>query len=263
MTHSIVSYIRQHHIGFLALFLVLGGTAYAATTLPAKSVGTKQLKANAVTSAKIRDGSLRKKDFAPRQLPAGPRGQNGAAGPTGPIGPAGPTGPTGATGPATGAASGDLDGSYPASTIRNGAVTPSKLSPVEATHQVGAAGQVPFYVASAGQCSTVGRADWQNATGSPTPAPAAFYLDRSGVVHLEGLVQDNTSCYPAYAMGNDQAIIFVLPPGYRPAKPMTFATVSSHAFGEVLVRADGAVIARTAATLIGFSLNGVTFRATG
>jgi hypothetical protein len=41
MTRAIVSYIRQHHIGFLALFLVLGGTAYAANALPAKSVGTK------------------------------------------------------------------------------------------------------------------------------------------------------------------------------------------------------------------------------
>jgi hypothetical protein len=37
--------------------------------------------------------------------------------------------------------------------------------------------------------------------------------------------------------------------------------VSSHAFGEVLVRADGAVIARIAPTLVDFSLNGVTFRA--
>jgi len=52
----------------LALFLVLGGTSYAAIKLPAKSVGTTHLKSGAVTRAKIaaravdgskvRDGSL-------------------------------------------------------------------------------------------------------------------------------------------------------------------------------------------------------------
>jgi hypothetical protein len=38
----------------LALFVALGGGAYAATALPANSVGTKQLKNNAVVSAKIK-----------------------------------------------------------------------------------------------------------------------------------------------------------------------------------------------------------------
>lgn len=37
----------------LALFVALGGTSYAAITLPANSVGTKQLKKNAVTRSKI------------------------------------------------------------------------------------------------------------------------------------------------------------------------------------------------------------------
>ena len=41
-----------------AVFLALGGGAYAATRLPAKSVGTKQLKAAAVTAAKIKDGTI-------------------------------------------------------------------------------------------------------------------------------------------------------------------------------------------------------------
>lgn len=40
-------------IATLALFLVLGGAAYAATALPANSVGTKQLKDQAVTLTKI------------------------------------------------------------------------------------------------------------------------------------------------------------------------------------------------------------------
>jgi hypothetical protein len=64
----------------IALIFALGGTSYAAITLPAKSVGTKQLKKNAVTSAKIGDGALLSKDFKAGQLPAGPQGPQGPAG---------------------------------------------------------------------------------------------------------------------------------------------------------------------------------------
>ncbi len=58
----------------LALFLVLGGGAYAAATLPANSVGTAQLKTNAVTSPKVLDGSLLAADFRAGQIPPGPQG---------------------------------------------------------------------------------------------------------------------------------------------------------------------------------------------
>lgn len=46
----------------LAVFMVLGGGAYAAATLPKNSVGSKQLKKNAVTSAKVKNGTLTAKD---------------------------------------------------------------------------------------------------------------------------------------------------------------------------------------------------------
>ena len=42
----------------LALFVALGGGAYAATALPANSVGTKQLKKNSVVTSKIKDRSI-------------------------------------------------------------------------------------------------------------------------------------------------------------------------------------------------------------
>jgi hypothetical protein len=42
----------------LALFVALGGGAYAATALPANSVGTKQLKNNAVVSSKIKKHTI-------------------------------------------------------------------------------------------------------------------------------------------------------------------------------------------------------------
>lgn len=67
-------------VAFLALAVALGGTSYAAITLPRNSVGPKQLKANAVTSAKVRNGTLLSKDFKPGQLPAGARGPAGDPG---------------------------------------------------------------------------------------------------------------------------------------------------------------------------------------
>lgn len=42
----------------LAVFISLGGGAFAALRLPANSVGTKQLKRSAVTGAKVKDASL-------------------------------------------------------------------------------------------------------------------------------------------------------------------------------------------------------------
>jgi len=42
----------------IAVFLVLGGAAFAAVQLPKNSVGTKQLKKNAVTSAKIKKNAV-------------------------------------------------------------------------------------------------------------------------------------------------------------------------------------------------------------
>lgn len=45
-------------ISLVALFVALGGTTYAATSLPKNSVGTEQLKKNAVTGAKISNGAV-------------------------------------------------------------------------------------------------------------------------------------------------------------------------------------------------------------
>jgi collagen triple helix repeat protein len=90
-------------ISSAALFVSLGGGAYAAASLPAHSVGARELKLRAVTSATVRDGSLRSSDFASGQLPAGPKGDRGAKGDTGATGDTGAKGdrgPKGDMGPA-------------------------------------------------------------------------------------------------------------------------------------------------------------------
>jgi hypothetical protein len=97
MLATLVPYVRRHHLGLLALFVALSGTAYAAS-LPRNSVGTAQLKRNAVTSAKVKPFSLLSSDFRRGQLPAGPQGPQGPAGARGPEGPPGARGAEGATG---------------------------------------------------------------------------------------------------------------------------------------------------------------------
>jgi hypothetical protein len=67
-------------------FLIGGGAAVAAIELPKNSVGPKQLKNDAVVSAKVKNHSLLKVDFKAGQLPAGPRGATGPQGPQGPAG---------------------------------------------------------------------------------------------------------------------------------------------------------------------------------
>src|SRR3954454_2322169 len=85
----------------IAVFIALGGAGYAATRIPKNSVGTKQLRADAVTSGKVKNSSLRADDFKDGELPAGddgPQGLKGDTGPKGDAGPKGDTGPKGATG---------------------------------------------------------------------------------------------------------------------------------------------------------------------
>jgi hypothetical protein len=65
---------------YLALFVALGGTGYAAVQLEKNSVGAKQIKKNAVRSAEVKNRSLLKKDFKAGQLPRGPQGIPGPTG---------------------------------------------------------------------------------------------------------------------------------------------------------------------------------------
>ena len=67
----------------IALFVALSGASYAAIKLPINAVGTAQIKKDAVTSTKVKDGSLLAGDFKAGQLPAGAKGETGAAGASG------------------------------------------------------------------------------------------------------------------------------------------------------------------------------------
>jgi hypothetical protein len=74
-------------IATLALFIALGGTAYAALKITGADIVN-----SSVTTLDIKNHSLLKKDFHAGQLPAGPRGLQGPQGPQGLQGNQGPPG---------------------------------------------------------------------------------------------------------------------------------------------------------------------------
>ena len=82
------------------LFILLGGSAYAATAITGSDVRNGSL-----TSADVRDHSLRARDFKAGELPRGPKGdpeparQRPAKGDSGPAGPQGEPGPAGKVSP--------------------------------------------------------------------------------------------------------------------------------------------------------------------
>jgi hypothetical protein len=92
MRHPSLTYANV--MSTLGVFIALGGTSYAVAR---NSIGTPQLKSGAVTSDKVRDGTLEAKDLARsvlRSVPRGPRGKDGPSGPAGPAGSAGSRGPS-------------------------------------------------------------------------------------------------------------------------------------------------------------------------
>lgn len=98
-------------IALLALVLAVSSPAWGAPASSAaskaiKKIAGKQIASDAITSSKVKDGTLLPKDFkggaaalTGRTGAAGARGPAGAAGVAGPAGPIGKTGATGPQGP--------------------------------------------------------------------------------------------------------------------------------------------------------------------
>lgn len=138
----------------LALFFSLGGVGYAATALPANSVGASQLQRNAVTTAKIANQAVTGAAVNAATLgtvPAADRADRAGTATT-----------------ATTAA---------AAQSAKSAVQASSLPPLEPIHLVGTAGESSF------------GPGWAAAPGA---APPAFFKDAEGLVHLSGEVTRTT-----------------------------------------------------------------------
>jgi hypothetical protein len=153
--HRFARHARANLVGYVALFVALSSTGYAASEklLPRNSVGTAQvingsLQANDLSKKAV--GGLRGAKGAPGavgpQGPAGPQGAAGVQGAPGAVGPKGPTGPAGAPNPnadnsdkldnldsldflrSNATAGGDLTGSYPNPFVTANAIGTSEVT---------------------------------------------------------------------------------------------------------------------------------------
>jgi hypothetical protein len=82
---AIARHISNNAVAYLALFVALGGTSYAATQLDSgdikdRSLTGRDLKRNSLTSKEVKDHSLRSKDFLAGDLPSGQKGEKGDRG---------------------------------------------------------------------------------------------------------------------------------------------------------------------------------------
>jgi hypothetical protein len=160
-----MSFLRRHLtyanvVASLALFLALGGAAFAATQLPRNSVGTGQLKPEAVTAGKI--AKKTRSQLRGAQGPQGPQGKTGKTGVKGATGARGATGATGArgangtdgTGPAfeVFGANKALPGPIVAQTLGAGAYVLS--ADVSLTNSSGAAAKVICLISGGGEMNT-------------------------------------------------------------------------------------------------------------
>ena len=109
MLGSLRSHVRHNVVSYLALFVALSGTTYAAIQIPKNSVGSGKvrnhslrgvdIRNDALTGTQVSEGSL-DCEAIPECISGGPQGPAGPTGPEGPPGPAGPAGTTGPAGPA-------------------------------------------------------------------------------------------------------------------------------------------------------------------
>jgi hypothetical protein len=263
-----------HVLAAVALFVALGGGAYAALKLPKNSVKSATIKngqvkaadlaKNAVTSTKIKNGAVSGAKIADGSVAGADIGD----------------GQVGGAKLADGsvATSKLADGAVNAAKIADGSVGGADLTPDEPFHLVGAPGEPAFGNGGEGDCL------WSNVSDpSLTPSspfnPASFYKGKDGIVHLSGAVMSkNGPGGDAACGGSDntavEGTVFVLPAGYRPPHLMAFpgSGSSSGAFlvnGDALVVSGsiviqpGVVVFGTSGTTTAATLDGTDFRAAG
>lgn len=186
-------------IACLALLVALGGTSIAAVSqlVPRNSVGTPQLRSNAVTTAKVRNRSLLAVDFKRGQVPAGPAGPTGPAGQAGPAGPAGPAGAAGA--------------SVKWALVAANGTIPAQSGGISITSTTGAGGYyVNFGSSLAGKLLIANSSDMDLAFGGTV------------LVSPCGAGADGVTCAPAGTNNSNHAFVFTSNAGNTAGQPHAF-----------------------------------------
>jgi hypothetical protein len=207
--------------------LLGGGSAYAATEIAKSSIGNDQLKKNAVSTGKIKDGAVTGPKINLSSLGTVPSATHATSADSAMRADSATTATSAVT-----ATRADI------ATSANTATRADSLVAPEGVHFVGTAGEPPF----------------ENGFGNKFlgSGPAGFYMDRQCVVHLVGQVE-GTSANTAYT----------LPAADRPPQEV-FAGIAAAGpkAANVQVQPSGIVSPAQAGGGTGdFGLDGVTFRA--
>ena len=219
----------------IAVVLALGGaTAFAATSLRPNSVGTAQLKKEAVTGAKVKNGSLSGVDVDVASLGQVPSAKSADSASTAQRAAAAARADN-----ATRAERADRAIAADTAQRANTADEAFRLQPPENPRVVGAAGQPGF------------GPGWEN---FGTNRRASFYMDKQGIVHLQGEVKRVTGV---------GITIFNLPASYAPAPEdgQFFPAITENGFvGTIIVEPTGEVNLSVGDSDVVF-LDGITWRA--
>jgi hypothetical protein len=223
----------------IAVFIALGGSAYAAAQLKKNSVGTKQLKKDAVTGAKVKDGSLSAVDIGGAVNSA--NRASAADNATHAI----------SADSATQAASADrsADATHAANSDKVGGLPSSAFIRVD---QLGGFIPAPHFEHSNFGCP-FDQTVWHDSSPEVNET-TGYWRDPFGVVHLRGFAIRCERAEPS---------IFTLPPGFRPGKLEHFVAIMENPgleMGQVTVEAKGDVVAGEVLENGSIALDGITFK---